>query len=112
MQDHPPPDDRRRYPRVAIFAFVEMRSASETLILTVRNVSAGGALLSADGHDISVFPVGSRHSVALFTPGDDGRLLVLSGEVVRHQPDAMALRWDQDGTAFVALVDWLAEISR
>jgi hypothetical protein len=106
-----PHDDRRQHQRVVIYAFVELKTADETLILTVRNLSAGGVLLALDGHDASSIRIGSRHQVALFTPGDRDRQLVLDGEVVRHEPGAIALRWAQDGTALVEVISWLAEVS-
>jgi hypothetical protein len=106
-----PHDDRRRHQRVVLYAFVELRAADETLILTVRNISAGGVLLAADGHDLSALAVGSRHDVALFTPDDRSRQLLLQGEVVRHETDAIALRWAQDGTAMVEVIAWLAELA-
>jgi PilZ domain-containing protein len=104
------PPDRRRHPRLELFALVELKSALETLILTVRNLSVGGVLLSADGHDLTQFPMGTRHEVSVFTPDETASRLVLTGEVVRHDAGGMALRWDPDGAALVRLVTWLETI--
>ena len=78
--------------------------------MTVRNLSAGGVLLAADGHDLAGFAVGTRLEVTLFAPGRPQARLLLRAEVVRHEPLGMALRWGQDGSAFVDVVSWLSAI--
>jgi hypothetical protein len=105
--DEPPQGsaERRGSARVPLFALLDV--TAEVFVLTVRNLSLSGVLVDDDGHDLSRLSVGTKHELAIFTPGDTERQLVLAGEVVRHELGGMALRWTKDSAAMVNLVAWL-----
>jgi hypothetical protein len=90
------PDDRRGQPRIELYALLDVKASGEVLIVTVRNLSLSGALVEDDGTDLTRLPIGTRHELALFVPGDSENQLALIGEVVRHEPGGMALRWTED----------------
>ena len=73
------------------------------IILTVRNISMGGVFVLHDGHDLSKFTLGSRHELTIFTPSDVDKQLLVRGQVVRHDPDGMALKWREDDTSAMRL---------
>jgi hypothetical protein len=90
----PPKREQRRYPRFELFAHVQLKRDRELLMLTTRNLSLGGLLLAAEGHDLSGFPVGSNVDVQLFTTADQQRPTVCGpARIVRHEKDAVALAW-------------------
>jgi hypothetical protein len=77
-----------------MYASVELKAASETMILPARNISLGGVYLAADGHDLSGIAVGSRIDVQVFDALDEGKQPVrLDARVVRCDERGMALQW-------------------
>ena len=93
------PQERRRHPRVGLFASVEVRTTQEVLVLDVRNLSLVGVLVAIDDHRRIHFPLGSRHELVIFTPGDDEKELVVHGQVARYEPGAVAFKWREDDTS-------------
>ncbi len=90
----PPKKDLRKHPRFELFAAVEVKARGETLILPARNISLGGVYLTADGHDLSGFAVGSQVDLMVFNALDERQEAVrLPGQVVRHDKLGMALMW-------------------
>jgi hypothetical protein len=101
--DQANPSNARRHLRVELLASVEIAAAGEMVILTVRNISMGGVYVLHDGHNLSSFPVGSRHELTIFTPADTEKQLVVRGQVVRHDSDGMAFKWREDDTSAMRL---------
>jgi len=96
----PPKKNARKHERYEMFASVEVHGSTETVILPARNISLGGVYLTADGHDLSVFPVGAQLEVLVFDALDDRQEPVrLAGQVVRHDAVGMALSWDESDSA-------------
>jgi PilZ domain-containing protein len=95
-----------------MYASVELHGESETVLLPARNISLGGVYLTADGHDLGGFAVGTELEVLVFDALDDTREPVrLVGEVVRHDSDGLALMWaDSDPAAALALADLLDQL--
>jgi hypothetical protein len=90
----PPKKNARKHERYDIFASVEVLGGGEAVILPARNISLGGVYLTADGHDLSVFTVGTQLEVLVFDALDDRQEPVrLAGQVVRHDAVGMALMW-------------------
>jgi hypothetical protein len=93
----PPPRPERRHPRFELLASVELHTGAETLILPARNLSLGGVFLGNDGHDLKRFRIGMTLEVLVFDGVDEEKPPVRStAQVVRHQPDGMALMWQSD----------------
>lgn len=77
-----------------MYASVELHAEDETMLLPARNISLGGAYLTADGHDLGMFDVGMELEVLVFDALNESRKPVrLTGEIVRHDGDGMALMW-------------------
>jgi hypothetical protein len=95
MKPPPPPKkDSRRFPRFELFASVELHKGAETLILPARNISLGGLYLARDGNDLRSFTAGEQVEVMLFDATDESRPPVrASAQVIRHDPNGMALTW-------------------
>lgn len=110
----PKPKNTRRHPRFEIFASVELHAAKETVVLPLRNISLGGAYLSADGHDLAAFDVGMEIEVLVFDVLNEQRKPVtLVGEIVRHDGEGLALMWaDSDPDIALRLVQLLDQIQR
>ncbi len=90
----PPKKDLRVHPRYELFATVELRRGEETLVLPARNISLGGLYLEADGNDLSQIAPGEIVEIMLFDAIDEGRVEVRAdAQVLRHQPDGIALTW-------------------
>jgi len=90
----------RRYPRLELRAFVELRAGGAMLQLPVRNISRGGVLVGAAGEDLSPFAIGELLSVMIVdASGDLDAAANVSGRVVRHDGGGMALSWDEDDGA-------------
>ena len=94
----PPSQSRpRRYPRLELRAFVEVRADGAMLQLPVRNISRGGVLVGAAGEDLSAFSVGDLlHVMIVDAAGDLDAAADVAGRVVRHDGSGMALSWDED----------------
>ena len=104
----PPPFPRpRRYPRLELRAFVEVRRGDPggaMLQLPVRNISRGGVLVGDAGEDLSVFALGAALMVTIVdASGDLDAAAHVEGRVVRHDAGGMALSWD-DSDGGVRLV--------
>jgi PilZ domain-containing protein len=91
----------RRYPRLELSAFVELRRgderrpASAPLHLPVRNISRGGVLVGDGGEDLSAFVLGEAFFVTIVdASGDIDAAAHVEGRVVRHDAGGMALSWD------------------
>jgi len=98
---HPP---TRRYPRFELRALVLLQRSGMALHLPVRNISRGGALVGAVGHDLSGFALGSTHQLAVVDSDEESpRGEPVAARVVRHDALGMALSWDHDERA-VAVV--------
>jgi hypothetical protein len=90
----PPAKNTRKHRRFEMYASVELHADGETVILPAGNISLGGAYLTADGHDLSGFPVGSELALLVFDALDEkNRPVHLIGQVVRHDDSGMALMW-------------------
>lgn len=77
-----------------MYASVELKAASETMILPARNISLGGVYLGADGHDLNGIALGARLDVQVFDALDEAKQPVrLDAQVVRVDEKGMALRW-------------------
>jgi hypothetical protein len=90
----PPKKDARRHQRFELFASVELHKGQETLILPARNISLGGVYLARDGNNLKSFAPGEHVEVMLFDATDESRPPVrASAQVIRHDPNGMALTW-------------------
>lgn len=91
----------RRYPRLELRAFVALRRAGGAIVqLPVRNMSRGGVLVGAAGEDLSIFALGATLVVTIVdAAGDLDGAAHVTGRVVRHDGDGMALAWDDSETA-------------
>lgn len=95
----PPPSypRPRRYPRLELAAFVELRRDDGTAVLQlpVRNISRGGVLVGDAGADLSAFALGASLAVTIVDKsGDLDTAAAVAGRVVRHDAGGMALSWD------------------
>jgi len=101
----------RRYPRLELAAFVDVRRGDGTFVvqLPVRNISRGGVLVGDAGEDLTVFSLGETLAVTIVDKsGDLDRGAAVDARVVRHDGGGMALSWDHsDGgvTAVGAFLD-------
>lgn len=95
-----------------MFASVELHAEAETMVLPARNISLGGAYLTADGHDLAMFEVGMELEVLVFDALDEQRKPAkLVGEIVRHDGDGLALMWaDSDPDVAIRLVQLLDQL--
>ena len=84
-----PPKDARRFPRFELFASVELAHEDTTLVLPARNISLGGIFLSADGNDLTIFPVGEEVEVMLFDALDEGQTAVRAMATARSTARAL-----------------------
>ncbi|HEY2745460.1 MAG TPA: PilZ domain-containing protein, partial [Polyangia bacterium] len=85
---HPRP---RRYPRLELRAFVELRADGAMLQLPVRNISRGGVLVGDAGEDLSSFAVGELWpGMIVDAAGDLDAAAHVAGRVVRHDAGGMA----------------------
>jgi hypothetical protein len=88
----------RRYPRLELSAFVEVRRGDEPgamVQLPVRNISRGGVLVGDAGVDLTVFAPGERLAITIVdASGDLDAAAHVEGHVVRHDAGGMALSWD------------------
>jgi hypothetical protein len=91
---------------------VRVQIEDETLLLSVRNLSLGGALLSTD-RDLEDFPIGSQHVVLVFDAANAERQPArVTGEVVRHEPGAFAVRFlSRDPLANIRLTLLFSELN-
>jgi hypothetical protein len=93
----------RRYPRLELHAFVEVRHGDEEgamVQLPVRNISRGGVLVGAAGIDLSIFALGEQLAVTIVdASGDLDSAANVDGRVVRHDAGGMALSWDESDGA-------------
>jgi hypothetical protein len=97
----------RRYPRLELRAFVEVRrgeAGSGAIVqLPVRNMSRGGVLVGAAGEDLSIFALGDALAVTIVdASGDLDAAAHVEGRVVRHDGGGMALSWDDSDGAVQA----------
>jgi len=89
--------DKRRHPRRALLASVEVTLAKGTLLLPVRNLSLGGVSLAGAGADLARLELGAILPVQVFDISDGTRAPVrASARVMRHDRDAVALMWTGD----------------
>ncbi len=88
---------------------MELHADEETLLLPARNISLGGVYLAADGHDLDALELGMELEVLVFDALDDKRKPVrLTGEIVRHDGDGLALMWaDSDPAIAIELAKLL-----
>ncbi len=96
----------RRYPRLELAAFVELRrdDASAVLQLPVRNISRGGVLVGDAGADLTGFAPGATLAVTIVDKsGDVDAAAAVDGRVVRHDAGGMALTWDDSDTGVRAV---------
>jgi hypothetical protein len=97
--------EKRKDPRLELYASVRLERAGERLLLPVKNISLGGVLLATDGNDLSTFPVGTKHQIVVFHPDDPGKNATVKAEVVRHDEAGMALSWPSElARATIALL--------
>ncbi len=103
----PEPPRKRRYPRLELQAAVKVQHSGAGLLLPVRNVSRGGVLVAASGHDLSAFPLGTTHSLTIFDPDDPTREARIEARVVRHDNTGMAVSWDHSTDAVATVSTFL-----
>lgn len=101
----------RRYPRLELSAFVEVRRGDDEgalVQLPVRNMSRGGVLVGAAGEDLSGFALGDTLAVTIVdVSGDLDAAAHIEGRVVRHDAGGMALSWDDSERAVGAAGQFL-----
>ena len=97
--------EKRKDPRLELYASVRLERAGERLLLPVKNISLGGVLLATGGQDLTGFPVGSRHQIVVFHPDDPGKHATVKADVVRLDEVGMALSWPSElARATIALL--------
>lgn len=79
---------------------MELNGGDEVLILSVQNLSVTGVLVAADGHDLGQFLVGNSYQLSVFDPENERYQVEVVARVVRKQPDALALTWDDEAALF------------
>jgi hypothetical protein len=102
----PPGSERREHPRYEVLAQVEIRGGDSTLVLPVRNISAGGLYIDLESHDPDglgpALGPGQRATIFLDASegGNDPELAVTrDAEILRIDKAGpggragMALRW-------------------
>ena len=88
----------RRYPRLELAAFVELRRGGDAAVLQlpVRNISRGGVLVGDAGSDLSAFALGATLPLTIVDKsGDLDTAANVEARVVRHDAGGMALSWDE-----------------
>ena len=87
----PPPRPRRKND---LYASVKVKSADETYVLPVRNISLGGVTLDARTIQIKRFNVGSEQDLLVFDAGnEDTAPLRVQAEVARSADGGVSLRF-------------------
>jgi hypothetical protein len=88
--------NKRKHPRLDLFATVELSAREETVVLRVRNLSLGGVSLGAGGKNLGRFADGMVVDVLIFDAEDASLPPVRSpARVLRHDPDgSVALTWN------------------
>lgn len=97
VQSHPNYPRPRRYPRLELAAFVDVRrgDGGAALQLPVRNISRGGVLVGDGGEDLTGFQLGETLAVTIVDKsGDLDGAAMVEARVVRHDAGGMALSWD------------------
>lgn len=102
----PPGSERREHPRYEVLAQVEIRGGESTLVVPVRNISAGGLYVDLESHEPAglgpALTPGQRATIFLDASegGDDPELTVTrDAEILRIDKTGpgghpgMALRW-------------------
>jgi PilZ domain len=86
-------EEKRQHPRVELFATVELRDGDDVLVLSVGNLSLGGAWLAGDGLDLSRVAVGAEKELTIFDECDPGIGVTVRGRVLRRSAAGIALAW-------------------
>jgi hypothetical protein len=86
-------EEKRQHPRHELYASVELKGGKELLLLTVRNISESGCLLSNDGFDLEEFEIGCDYDMDIYDPDHPDRRVSVKARVVRRPPDGIALSW-------------------
>lgn len=94
------PGEKRRHSRIELFATVELRGSDVILILSIKNISLGGAFLVADGADLGPFKIGSQQELVLFDGNDDDRRVTVTARIVRKDQGGMAVIWVGEAAVF------------
>ena len=102
--------ERRLHPRFGLYAVARLEHAQLTYLMSVRNISAGGVLLSADHNDLSTLLEGTRHEVAIFDPGERKRQIKVFAHVTRNERARIAFTWNEDAGAILKVEAFLDEV--
>lgn len=121
----PPGSERREHPRYEVLAQVEIRGGDSTLVVPVRNISAGGLYVDLDSHDPEglgpTLAPGQRATIFLDASegGDDPDLAVSrDAEILRIDKKGpggrggMALRWTLAEVEVIERLALLLEVLR
>lgn len=86
-------EEQRQHPRHELYASVELKGGDELLLLTVRNISVSGCLLSNDGFDLEQFEIGCDYDMDIYDPDHPDSRVSVRARVIRRPPDGIALSW-------------------
>jgi hypothetical protein len=93
-----------------LMAAVEVRGLGQALVMTVVNISAGGAQIATEGQDVSGMRTGEVYDFVVFDGEDTSRQAAASGRLVRRSDDAIGVSWsDEDGSIW-KIGDLLAQL--
>jgi hypothetical protein len=108
--ENPWGDDKRRHPRVELYATLTLKGLEEVYVLKVRNLSMGGAFVLADGLDLSAVKVGAEHEVVLTDGENPVAAVVLKALVVRNVEEGLGIKWlgEEDMFKVAGILDAVA----
>ena len=121
----PPGSERREHPRYEVLAQVEIRGGESTLVVPVRNISAGGLYVDLESHDPGglgpALAPGQRATIFLDASegGNDPELAVTrDAEILRIDKAGpggragMALRWTLAEVEVIERLTCILEVLR
>ena len=103
--------DRRRRRRFEVFATVRIGRGAEATLLTVRNLSMSGVLLSADGHNLLRLVIGVSTPLLIFNPEDLQAGVSVQARVARREASSVAFSWEQEPGVVAGLLGLISRWS-
>jgi hypothetical protein len=91
-------------------AAVEVLGLGQALVLTVVNISAGGAQIATGGQDVSGMRTGEVYDFVVFDGNDPSRQTAAKGRLIRRTEEAIGVSWSDDDGSIWKIGDLLAEI--
>jgi hypothetical protein len=93
-------------------AAIASEARDEALLLPIRNISAGGALLVTDGQDASLLRAGRVYEIVVFALDDPPKQAAASARIMRNTSDSVSVLFsDEDGSIW-RIADLLMRVQR